>query len=102
MQEYLKRNYILTFQEQKEEEKSYRSAMNEFNFNFEGLKDDETCVCTIKLNNPYIFQCKILNNFVGHEFHYQYISNGVFHQQKHILNIMKTNITNYRKMSLAA
>ena len=60
MQDYLRPNNVLTLKEQIEIF-SYRSEKNEFNFKFKGLKDDESCVCTIKLRNPHIFQCPILN-----------------------------------------
>ena len=93
MQDYLKPNNVLTFKEQIEIF-SYRSEMNEFNFNFKGLNDDETCVCSSKLNNPHILQCQILNNFKHHEYKYTDILNGTLHQQKNILNIMMTNIAN--------
>ena len=69
MQNYLKPNNILTFQEQIEIF-SYRSEMNELIFNFKGLKDNELCVCTIQLNNHHIFQCGILNEFKDHELNY--------------------------------
>ena len=75
----MKPKYIPTFKEQIDLF-SYRSEMNEISFNNKGLKDDEICVCTIKLNNPHIFQCRILNNFEGHELNYQDILNRILHQ----------------------
>ena len=79
MQDYLKPNNVLTFREQIEIF-SYRSEMNELIFNFKGLKDIELYVCTIQLQNPHIFQCRILNNFEGHELNYQDILNRILHQ----------------------
>ena len=83
--------------------------MNEFNFNYKGLNDNETCVCSRKLNNPHILQCPmpntqlpILNNSKHYEYKYADILNGTLHQQKNILNIMKTNIANYRQITLAS
>ena len=76
--------------------------MNEFNFNFKGLKDKKLCVCTNQLNNPHIFQCRILNYFKDHELKYQDILNGTLHQQKKILNIMEKNLANYIKITFAA
>ena len=62
-----------------------------------GLKDNEICVCTNQLNNPHIFQCRILNDFKDQD-----ILNRTLHQQKKILNIMKKNSANYKKITLAA
>ena len=101
MQDYLKPNSILPFQEQIKI-CSDRSEMNHFNFNFRGLKDNELSVCTIQLNNPHILWCRILNDFKDHELNYQDITNGTLHQQKKILKIMKKNITNYSEITLAA
>ena len=97
MQDYLRPNHVLTLKEQIEIF-SYRSKMNEFNFNFKGLKDEESCVCTIKLSNPHIFQCRILNEFKDHELKYEDILNGTLHQQKNILNTMKKNIKTTEKL----
>ena len=101
MQDYLKPNTIPTFKGQIKIF-SYRSEMHEFHFNFRGLRGNEIFVCTNQLINPHIFQCRILNGFKGHELNYRDILNGTLHQQKKILNIMKKNIPNYRKISLAA
>ena len=66
------------------------------------LKDNKICVYTIQLNNAQIFYCRILNNFKDHDSNYQDILNETLRQPKKIWNIMKTNIANYRKITLKA
>ena len=67
---YFKPNNVLTFQDQKESF-AYRSEMNELNYNFEGIKEDEKCVNAQTLNYIHVFQCKILNNIEYSESKYK-------------------------------
>ena len=101
MQNYLKPNNVLTFQDQKEIF-AFRSEMNELNYNFKGLKEDEKCVCAQTLNNIHLFQCKILNNSEYSELKYEDFLNGTLHQKKKTLNIMKKNMETFRNITLAA
>ena len=101
MQNYLKPNRVLTYPDQIEIF-SYRSEMNEMNYNSKGLKDDEICVCTNILNNPHLYHCQILNNGESPKEKYEYILNGTLHHKKIFFNIMKRNLEKYRTITLAA
>ena len=81
MQNYLKPNRVLTYQDQIEIF-SYRSEMKQINYNFKGLKHDEICVCTNILNNPHLYHCQILNNCYSPREKYEDILNGTLHKKK--------------------
>ena len=79
MQNYLKPNAVLTFQEQVNIF-SYRSEMNEISMKY--IHGYEWCICKEEMNNAHIFQCKLLNNDDNPGLKYNQILNGTLHQQK--------------------
>ena len=93
---YFKPNNVLTFQDQKESF-AYRSEMNELNYNFEGIKEDEKWVCAQTLNYIHLF-----HNIEYSESKYEDFLNGTLHQKKNILNIMKKNMETFRKITVSA
>ena len=101
IQSYLRPNQVLNYQEQTEIF-SYRAEMNDLKINFKGLKEQEYCICKTVLNNSHLFQCKLLNNGENTKYQYEDLLNGTLHQQKHIFSILKKNLANYRKITLAA
>ena len=94
MQNYLKPNRVLTFQEQVDIF-SYRSEMNELSFNY--IQGNAKCICTEELNNSHLYQCNLLNNNHYPELKYEYILNGTLHQKKKILKIMEKNSKCYKE-----
>ena len=60
MQNYLKPNRVLTYQDQIDIF-SYRSEMNEVNKNVTGLKEDQTEICLL----VNIMKRKLQNNYLG-------------------------------------
>ena len=94
MQNYLKPNAVLTFQEQVHIF-SYRSEMNELVMKY--IHGYEWCICKEEMNNAHIFQCKLLNNDENPGMKYNQILNGTLHQQKKILNIMEKNIKLFKE-----
>ena len=101
MQNYLKPNRVMTYQDQIEVF-SYRSEMNEISLKYNELQDNKVCVCTKELNNSHLYECTILNNGEALKSKYEDILNGTLYQQKYILNILKKNLAVYTKMTLAA
>ena len=101
MQNYLKPNKVIKFQEQVEIF-SFRSEMNEISLKYQEPKANKTCVCKKDLNNQHLYECTHLNNGVELKFKYENILNGTIHQQKYILNILEKNLAIYKKMTLAS
>ena len=101
MQDYIKPNKVLTYEEQVELF-SYRSEMNEVSLKFKEYQEFKSCLCNEELNNIHIFQCKILNNGEYPENTYEELLNGTLHKQKFFLNIMKKNLEQLRKITKAA
>ena len=67
MQNYLKPNYVLTFQEQVKIF-SFRSEMNEISLNYQEHKANKTCICKIDSNNQHLYECIFWNNGVELKF----------------------------------
>ena len=101
MQNYLKPNNIISFQEQVEIF-SYRSEMNEVSLRYQEPTANKVCICNKELNNQHLYECITLNNGEEVKFKYENILNGNIHQQKYILNILKKNHSIYTKMTLAS
>ena len=101
MQSYMKPNRVLSYQDQIKIF-SYRAEMNELKINFAGLKEEEFCICTHIMNNHHLYECKSLNSDDNSKYQYEDLLNGTLHQQKNIVSILKKNLANYRKITLAA
>ena len=101
MQDYIKPNKVLTYEEQVELF-SYRSEMNEVSLKFKEYQEFKTCFCNEELNNIHICQCTILNNREYPENKYEELMNGTLHKQKYFFNIMKKNLEQLRKITKAA
>ena len=99
-QAYLLPNYILTLSEQREIF-SYRSRMNNLNYNFPGTNKEEQCICLHQLTNEHIYRCKLLNNEIIPDLKYENIFNGIVQDQKKILHILNKNICKYEELTLA-
>ena len=99
-QNYMKPNIVLKFQDQVDIF-SYRSEMNDLKCNFKGMKEEELCLCSSIMNNVHLFECKELNNGELSKYKYEDLLNGSLHQLKYLLNIMKKNLAQYRKITLA-
>ena len=97
MQNYLKPNIIITFQEQVEIF-SFRSEMNEISFQYQEPTANKPCEFTKELNNHHLYECTLLNNGLEFKFKYENILNGTIHDQNHILNILKKNLAIHIKM----
>ena len=101
MQNYLKPNKVITFQEQIDIF-SYRSQMNDMSLKYQEPKEVKICVCTKELTNNHLYECTTLNNGEQLKFNYEKILNGTLHQQKYILNILKKNLETHTKITLAS
>ena len=101
MQNYLKPNRVMTYQDQIEIF-SYRSEMNDISLKYNEIQDNKVCVCTQELNNSHLYECITLNNGEALKLKYEDILNGTLHQQKYVLNILKKNHAIYTKITLAA
>ena len=100
-QAYLLPNQILTLTEQREIF-SYRSRMNNLNYNFPGTKNEEKCICLDQLlKNEHLYHCKLLNNNIIPYLKYEDIFNGTVHHQKKIINILNKNICKFEELTLA-
>ena len=102
MQDYLRPNNIFNFEEQKMLF-SYRTRMNNLDYNFPGRKNMEHCQCGfINITNEHLFECDILNNNEKYSHTYQQLLNGTLSQQKILLNILNQSMKNHKKFSQAA
>ena len=102
MQNYLKPNRVMTYQDQIKIFSYISEVVNDISLKYNEIQDSKVCVCTKELNNSHLYECITLNNGEELELKYEDIFNGTLHQQKYVLSILKKNLAIYTKIILAA